>query len=185
MGRRPVTPRTFNPAKMGSNPFLRDYTLKVMEMNVSKELSSVKRSEGIITDITATGNINNRYYIETTPYARLYKVPAHLKELVQCTGATLKLLIWIMIKVEVGSDYIVVDIEDFKRRASCSHSSYCRAVAELTGLYFIMRQKQPNVFWINPSYFFSGNAITKYADNMQVVAVNVEDLKKKYTDELK
>jgi len=186
MGRSPITNKTFKAKKMGSNPFLRDYSLKVMEVNNSKELNTVKRDEGIITDITATGTINNRYYVEVTPYARLYKIQAHLKELIQLPGASLKLLLWIIVKVENGNDYIVVDIADFKNRSSVSHSSYCRAVDDLTGLGFIIRHRHPNVFWINPAYFFSGNTITKYPDNIHVVAVNTEEIKSKYlNDELK
>jgi len=186
MGRRPVTPRTFNPDKMGENPFLRDYTLKVMEMNVSKELSSVKRSEGIITDITATGNINNKYYVEITPYNRFYKIRAHLKELLQLSGSTLKLLVWIMQKIENGKDYIVINISEFKQQSSVSHSSYCKAIRELSEIYLIMKSTRTNVFWINPAYFFPGNAILKYPDNLQVVAVNTEEIREKLlNDELK
>lgn len=186
MGRKTITNRTFNHAKMKKNPFLLDYSLKVMEVRKITDLNTVKRSEGIITDITATGTINNNFLVDITPNVKFYRVKAHLKELLECTGTALKLLIWIMFNVEKDKDYIVIDIADFKKYSGCSHTSYCTAIDNLTAMGVIMNNSGSNVFWINPAIFFYGNIIEKYAEYVHVVTVNTEEIKQKYgTDELK
>lgn len=187
MARPRLTDSTFDNARMGVNPFTRDLTIPVREKASVKETKAVTRTaDGTIVGFGDSFNIEQKFYAEITSFTKVFHSKVHRTTVASLPARGKELLIWMMMELKSGQDYIVINIERYKSENRCSHSTYSRAIDDLIEINILQPTRWQAVYWINPAFMFSGNRINKFKDN--IVVWGKREIKEKVaelTDELK
>lgn len=144
------------------NPF--SVSLKIPVTRVTDYKQYKPDSEGVMHPVC--------YDIDRRDNVKIYVSAANRDIFCNLSGAAQSLLIWITFNLDSGCDYLVVDKKKYMNKCNVkSVNTFKGAVKELIRYAFISQSPDySDVYWINPNYFFSGNPVHKYPDNVTVVA---------------
>lgn len=110
------------------------------------------------------------YMFDKREHIKLYRFPGLRKTICSLSSPAHLLLLYICMKLESNNEYIVIDRASYMSDSGIkSVNTYKAGVKELEKYAFIRDIKDiADAFWINPAYFFNGNAVAKYPDNLEV-----------------
>jgi len=162
----------FTENELGINPFVQDLKIKIGYKKSTKkvvDISNIKLEEEIVT-IGETETQENVYIIEKEEKASIYTksgLRLHVNEL---SPKAKSLFLWLMYEIDYGKDYIWINVQRYLIETNTSVNTYKNAIVELNRqgvLSPIMGLN--NMFWINPIFFFKGNRVKKYSNNVNIV----------------
>jgi hypothetical protein len=144
-----------NEEDMGINPFT-----KKLEIYVYKKEQYVLNKFGK-PDI-------KEFDLEVAKYTKLFDVPGDKKLLSFMPIRSKELYLFIMYSLTSSKDYVWVDKKSYMKTMGInSINTYKTAINGLCDASIIYKHHWiPDVFWINPQYFFKGSRINKYPDNI-------------------
>ena len=147
---------------IGINPFRID--LKIPVVKVADVGRFSRDEEGIYHP--------DRYAIDKRECVKVYRFPGLRKVIVRMSPAAQCLFLWLCMKIDKDAEFICVDRGNYMKEAEIkSVNTYKAAVKELCRYCFIAEVvDHVDVFWINPAYFFNGNAAAKFPENVIVEA---------------
>ena len=144
--------------KLGGNPFIRNLKIGV---NKLRSGDRYKEIDGVWMKAEAE--------LEATPFCRVYSDAERRLSMVELTPRGKDLLLWIMYELELNKDYVWIPKKRYMRESRISAvNTYKAALNELIRANYIVATVVSNVYWINPHYFFNGNRVKKYPNNVQV-----------------
>jgi hypothetical protein len=79
-----------------------------------------------------------------------------------------KLLVWVLQELVENKDFFWLNKDRFKEEAGMAHNTYKKSIDELQLYGLLAATIYPDVFWINPHYFFFGNRVNKYPKSVYI-----------------
>lgn len=105
--------------------------------------------------------------IEKTASCRLYITPSNRKHITNLSARAKELLMWIMYRVESNKDYLWINKKLYMEEACVkSINTYKDSFRELIKEGIFQFADVKDCYWINPNFFFNGNRVAKYPDNI-------------------
>ena len=147
-----------------NNPFANDMYLR--------HKSYVKKNNYL----TADDVVNNEMYklhkfgeeiiVEVDSSTKVYTRAGFRLDIFSRTEKARSLFLWLIYEIESGKDFLWLNKNRYMTEASVSLNTYKSAVEELCLNKVITPTIYPEYFWINPVYFFNGNRLKKYPNNL-------------------
>lgn len=143
--------------KLGKNPLI--LNLKIV-VNTVPVAGMWKVEDGI----TLPADME----IEKASFTKVFNDADRRKELARLSNRAVDLFLWLIFEVEPNQDWLWVNrVRYMEERQIKTYNTYNGAVNELIGLLYIAKVAgYPNVFWINPHYFFNGNRAKCFPKNV-------------------
>lgn len=115
------------------------------------------------------GSEVNSYLVEREDITKIYHNPDAKVRIQGLSDKGLRLLAFIMFKLEPGEDVIKLNPEAFMEYSGLSVKTYYSAINDLHNMAIIAPVAgKKSTFWINPSILFCGSRIAKYPDNVVI-----------------
>lgn len=148
----------FTVEDLGYNPFLNSLQIPVRKIIDTK---SYKLDEGVL--------INNQIKLEYTPFTKVFNTSEHRIIVNNLSDKSQRLYLWIIYEIEAGKDYLWVNIDRYMEEQNIkSINTVKNALQELVRYGILNMTVVKNVYWINPDFFFNGNRISKFKQNLVV-----------------
>lgn len=155
MSKRQLKP-VINEDKMGLNPFTETLVIPITRRNI---YGNYKRSEG--------GLIPAEFDYDATSHAKLFCDSDRRYLNNSLTLRAKELLLWVMFQVNNAQDYIWINKTMYMEENNItSINTYKEALADLVKKKYLSITLIKDVYWINPNYFFKGNRLAKYPNNI-------------------
>ena len=78
-----------------------------------------------------------------------------------------ELLLWILFELKYGQDWVWINKERFMKESNISAvNTFKGALKDLIRNGILATTVETDVYWINPFYFFKGNRINKFKQNV-------------------
>lgn len=85
------------------------------------------------------------------------------------------MFLWIAMKLRFDSDIIEITEEAYCKDMQVSRNTFYTAKQSLTNRLIVPRTSRKNTYWINPSYLFKGDRLTKYPE--RIIQLNEHPMK--------
>lgn len=144
---------------LGISPFVTSLVVNVNEIAYKQ---NYKKEDGII--LPKYGKV------EIDDYCKVYISASRRKVMNELTARGKELLLWIIYEVDPNKDYLWVNKNRYMYENGIgSVNTYKAALAEVMKAGFICASPVKDVYWINPAMFYSGNRITQFPKNVQIL----------------
>lgn len=142
---------------IGTNPFIVPLQVTVKEIEFTNQLKKDKDGDWI----------SPKVLLENEPCVKLYVSTDKRKIINKLDDKSKSMLLWIFYTVERNKDYIWINKERYKEEQEIKSENTVRgAVKNLIRYGLIQYTIVKDVYWINPDFFFFGNRVKKYPNNL-------------------
>lgn len=162
---RPKLVSGFKAAELGLNPFVRELIILANEVVEEKHLFEA-RSYTDNVFVTAGEKRKLNFILEKQAYTKIYVSASFRKQVAGLKNCTKSLFLWLSYEIKPSKDYIVLNVDRYKKESDVTHNTMMVGIIELINNSIIGKTKFDNVYWINPAYFFSGNRMRKYPSSV-------------------
>ena len=108
--------------------------------------------------------LNTKKRVDNSPNCKLYTSSLNRKLVSKLSPCGKELYLWIMYEIEVGKEALWINRDRYLEENETSINTYKKAIEELIKNAIIAYTVVKDVYWINPSYFFSGDRLKMYPD---------------------
>lgn len=153
MIKRSKKPEEFEVVDLGLNPLLIGLCIKVG--------SKIRKRNKDEPDVDIK--------IEASPYLKLFEIAGAKAKMNDLSPRGKELLLHVMYSLRSGEDFMWLNRSEYmKSMGMSSVNTFKDAVKDLSASGYIMpHERLKDVIWINPQYFFKGNRINKYPNNLK------------------
>ena len=152
-----------NEEDLGKNPFLNSLHVDVNSIKSDSKYQVYNKAMGE----DAIFELAN-FEFEATPYCKVYADSSRRLDMVALSPRSKDLLMWVMYEAKKNKDWLWVNKKRYMEESKVgSINTYKAALNELIKCGFITKTVIMDTFWLNPHYFFNGNRITKFPDNVK------------------
>jgi hypothetical protein len=110
---------------------------------------------------------DKQYMIDYANKLTLYNFRHRKNTIDNMSPNACKMFLKILTLVQDRRDVIYINKEDYIKDTNCSARTFERALFELIEKNIIKYYRgRKHRFWINPAFFFAGNRLNKYPDNI-------------------
>jgi hypothetical protein len=143
----------------GYNPFVASLVIPVSKR--ASVAGTYITSEGIVLPAT--------YLSELVPSTKIYHTPSNKSVLDSLSVGGLKLFIYLVNRVEPGNDVVKLTFSNYRSKTGTkSTTTFNAAIKELSKVGIICPTVEKGFYFVNPSFLFSGNRVSKYPDKVQI-----------------
>jgi hypothetical protein len=149
---------TIKEDKLGSNPFLKDLSVPV---------NKVKSEDRFKQD--GEEWYKGEYEFDADVYCKVFSDSTRRKAMAKLSARGKDLLLWLIYEADKGKGYLWINKDRYMQECGItSMNTYRSALNDLLANDYLIRSAILNVFWINPSFFFNGNRIKAFPENVKV-----------------
>ena len=137
-----------------------------LKLRVSRftSMNDYVRSEGNVL-------LNRSVMFDRQECTKVYRSKEATMLLMHISYRALQLFNWIVLHLPKGQDWIQINGGLFKTSIGVKDGRvYNNALNELVRYQIILPTHYKSVYWVNPSYVFSGDRVKKYMGNINVVS---------------
>lgn len=164
---RPKVKPEFEEKDLGKNPFKINLVIPITTF--VKENQFKVNGEGYKLPVEAE--------LERTRYMRVIVSSERRLRIAALASCSRDLLFWILYTIERNKDYLWINKNRYMQEYNVSLNTYKKALKELIKENFLIITVVKDVYWLNPNYFFPGNRVAKYPENVEVMYSYDTDLK--------
>lgn len=161
--KKDVAVKDINAETLGVNPFVKSLKIPVHKMLINGQYKVTK-------ELAADGKpimLPVEVEIEAEPFTKVYNDANRRKMMVVLSTRAKELYLWVLYEIEAGKDYLWINKSRYmKENDISSMNTYRNALKELIVQGFLQGTVASDVYWINPSLFFSGSRTNKYPKNV-------------------
>ena len=143
--------------ELGSNPCIIPLQIPVVKW----ESSSFKVDDDGDT-------MFDEYFIEVETSLKVYTSYQRRLMYNSLSASSSKLLLWIMMELKNNKDYVWINKQRYMDESGMSYNTLKNSIKELHKNNLIQPTIKTDIYWINPYYFFPGNRVNKYKDNVNI-----------------
>lgn len=144
--------------KLGINPFLNSLVIPVNKVKTEDRY----RHDG---EEWYKGD----FEYDASPFCRVFTDAARRLVMVGLTPRGKDLLLWLVYELKKGKDWVWINKERYMEEGKvASMNTYRAAINELITKGFMVKTVTADTYWINPHYFFNGNRIKAFPDNVRI-----------------
>ncbi len=168
MANQKMKKRVFKPkvdeSKLVHNPFAMELIVPIRSFKSKAEyLSAQEVKEGIVTKIH---KLEEECILEKEEFTKVYNKSAFRLHIFERSEKARSLYLWLIYEIDSSKDYLWINKERYMKEADVSLNTFKAALEELSLNQIITPTIYPEYFWINPTFFFNGNRINKYPNNL-------------------
>lgn len=143
---------------LGKNPFVSSLKIKVSSV-VSKDKFRYDKKDDVW--------MNAEQDWESVSFTRIYSDSERRLQMAALKASAKELLLWLMYECETGKDWMWINkVRYMEENNINSINTYKSALNELIRTGYITKTVIADVFWINPHFFFNGNRIKCFPENI-------------------
>jgi hypothetical protein len=146
-------------SKLVYNPFCETLEIKISQIE--------DRSKTLVTDDGE--KVPAYYYVEKDKATRIYLSAANRNTVMGLSTGAMRMYMFILHDITPANDWITVLPEWYKENGGKSLNVYKQAIEELVAAKYITPTIYKWTYWVNPRFFYPGNRINKYPDNLKVM----------------
>lgn len=147
----------FTYAQLGHNPCVNSgFVVEVNSITFKDQYK--KDSSGLLLPVNTE--------VENVPYTKVYVTSSRRIIISGLSPSAKELYLWIFFEIEHGKDALWINKDRFMLENHTSLNTYKKALDELIRYALLAFTVVKDVYWINPDFFFKGNRIEKYPDNI-------------------
>ena len=149
----------FNENDLGKNPFEERFIIHVREIVFKNQYT--RDADGILNPVTLE--------LEKEPMTKVYSSPILRKIIMGLPNKAKEMFLFLMYDCDYGKDYIWINRERYMEETGITASN--TVVSSLKILHaqnIIIPTIYKDVYWLNPAYFFKGDRVSKYPNNIQL-----------------
>jgi len=151
---------------LGENPFLTSLEVLIHEVKSSDKYKIHDKNAGEDAIYERAS-----FEYEATPYCKVFADAARRLHMVELTPRGKDLLMWLIYEIKPGKDWLHLNKERYMAENKISSiNTYKAALKELIKKRFIGITVEIDYYWLNPHYFFNGNRIKAFPENVVVKA---------------
>lgn len=142
---------------MGLNPFVPNLRIPVNRVTFEKQFA--KDKDGVWLPVQRDLEVDEscRVYLDKERRLNMISLSARAKDL----------LLWIIYESKNSSEWIWINKHRYMKEGGVSSiNTYKSALKELIRTGYLLGSVIKDVYWINPKYFFNGNRVNKFTDNI-------------------
>jgi hypothetical protein len=160
----------FTEQDLGLNPIVtgNDFQIRFRELKHSKSYIDVEEATGKVISTADTSEI---YSVEVEKFTKVFNRSAYRVHIMSLPSRARDLCFWLIYEAEAGKDYVWINKNRYMEECDISLNTFKAAVSDLIKAIVIVPTAVPQVYWINPLFFFNGNRLEKFKDKL----VNVKD----------
>lgn len=150
----------FVESELGKNNFINDLKIPFVFS---------KTQEEEVPELTKEGKLKrNKVKLEYIPFIKVFLKDDLQEDVIKLSLRSKEMLLYILYNLPRTKDMIALHRKEYMDLHGIkTEITYLGAVKELCKQNFIANTNQTrDVFWINPFYFFNGNRLLKYKDNI-------------------
>lgn len=152
-GRKPE----INEELMGLNPFLGSLYIAVNRVTFEKQYERDKDGVWLPVEKELEVDESCKVYLDKEKRINMISLSARAKDL----------LLWIIYESKNSSEWIWINKSRYMEEGRVSSiNTYKSALVELIRTGYLLGSVIRDVYWINPKYFFNGNRVNKFTDNI-------------------
>lgn len=151
-------------ANMGKNPFIVNEMIKARSFQKEKHYT-IQTDDGINL---ITGDLKESLLVEEQSCTKVFHDVDYRDIILRLDEYGLKLMFYIMYQINPNEDYIWINNVHYQKCTNLTKKQYVEGVQSLVRYSIITTTIYPEVYFINPMIFFSGNRLKKYPDNIKV-----------------
>lgn len=153
----------FTEDDLGENIFL-----DKLEVVVSRVKSDTAYKAHDVNSADAIFELAN-YDYEKVSYCKIFADADRRLKMVKLTPRAKDLLLWIMYEVKPGKAWIWLNkVRYMEENEIGSVNTYKTALNDLIKKKYLGITVVTDVYWINPDFFFNGNRIKSFPDNIKI-----------------
>jgi hypothetical protein len=152
------------PENMGKNPFIVNEMIKARSFQKDKHFI-MQTNDGVNY---VSGDLKESMLVEEQSCTKLYHDTDYRNIILKLDSKALRLFMFIMYQINPNEDYIWINNTLYQNQSSSTKSEYLEGLNYLIRYSIITTTIYPEVYFINPMIFFSGNRLKKYPDNIKV-----------------
>ena len=152
---------------IGVNPFL-DY-LRVYAVNLKVRKELFDKDGGVVVNLEDSAVVSSNRTYETAHYFKGFNMVENRLVVMGLPSRSKELLWYICFMLRAGKDYVVLNKVKYMEEAGVGEKTFRRAVRDLVTATVMAESKKKMVFFINPKFFFNGNRIKKFENNVHFV----------------
>jgi len=146
------------------NPFV--FGLKIpVRMFRKKHESAVSTDKNILHRYEVSTTVQS-VVIEQLPITKVF-TPFEYREYISMLSKDAKcLMLWLLYELTPGQDWFQLNRKRYVDETKLSYVDLNNSVTHLCNAAVICPTTIKDCYWINPSFFFAGDRISKYPDNL-------------------
>lgn len=150
---------SYNEKDLGVNPFVSSLVIHVNEIAFKQ---NYQKDEDII--VPKFGRV------EVDVSCRVYISASRRKLMNELSSRAKELLLWVIYEVDPNKDYMWLNKRRYMEESGiASINTFKAALKDLIAKGFICPSTVSGIYWINPAIFYSGNRITSYPKNVEIL----------------
>lgn len=160
---RPKEKPEIDELTLGKNPFLNSLEVVVSSVKSDNKYKVHDRHSGddAIYELAS-------YDYEYTPYCKIFIDSDRRLLISELSPRGKDLFLWIVYEAKRNKDYLWLNKKRYMKESRVkSLNTYKEALNELIRFGIIVRAVPTDTYWLNPHYFFNGNRITKFPENIK------------------
>jgi hypothetical protein len=111
--------------------------------------------------------INKQLEMEYTPFTKVYTKAIHRQIINGLSDKSQRLYLWLIYEADSNKDFVWINTKRYMdENLIKSLSTYHNAIKELTRYCIIQQSVVKGIYWTNPDFFFQGNRVTKFPNNV-------------------
>ena len=150
--------------EVGTNPFVnKHFRIKVTEVTDTDKLRIEPKSGITLPEIK---------HWEYLPNVKVFTQSKGYKDTIDRLEPCAKILyLYIQSRIQKSEDYIEINVPYYMKCNNVgSINTYKKALLNLLDNNILSQMgKYKNVYWVNPSFMFAGNRVTKYPKHLDVI----------------
>lgn len=153
----------FKENDLGENPFLQSLEIKVNSVKSDNKYKVWDAKSG--DPIFELAN----FEYEATPYCKVFADADRRLKVVELSPRAQGMLMWLYFEVKAGKDWLWLNKVRFMEESRVnSLTTFRTALNELIKKRYLGKTVIADVYWINPHFFFNGNRIKSFPNNVVV-----------------
>jgi hypothetical protein len=107
------------------------------------------------------------YFIDVSNKVTLYEFRAKKEMLLSLNAEVVKMMMVIVASIQDRIDSVYLNKDTYCKKAKIGNKMFYKCIDKLVEIKAIERHKgKASTYWINPAFFFAGNRLNKYPDNI-------------------
>lgn len=147
------------------NPFMASTVIQCRSYkSVNKMVSVADVSDGVI--LGDVSEIKSRMLVDADDYTKVFTKPGYRLHVSALNNQGKALFLWLLFEIDYAEDFFELNKRRFIAENGSSYQHLSFGVKALMDASIITPTSVDNVYWINPIFFFKGDRIKMYPDNL-------------------
>ena len=148
------------------NPFMASILIPCREYKIVNKMVNVGDiSEGII--LGDVSEIKQTVKVDAEEFSKVFTKPGFRLHISALNPQGRLLFLWLLYEIDHAEDFFELNKKRFIAECTSNYKHLSMGITALIDASVITSTSVDNVYWINPLFFFKGDRVKKYPNDLQ------------------